>query len=605
MFEKVLEFWYRSSKYSEFRPEWFSRELDQFIKQIFGDLHNKIQNGEYTEWKKSKYGKLAYIIVLDQFTRNLYRDGDFRKNDHLVLELVEDMLKNREDLQYEFMCERMFILLPLRHSKSSSNIRKVLTILEEYKCNIDNMDVLDKFKLATIRDLTKADGEYIYTKPNKDVLIVDNFKDVLDLDYGIREKLNDNIDLESVVSKYINKYSIERVGISLSGGIDSMVLLDITIKLLGKNNVVAVYVSHSNRDVAEKELQFLINWCSFKDVLLVYRKVDYMNRENIDREFYEEETKNLRFELYKKVITDYKLDGMCLGHHKDDIGENVMMNILQNRDVIELKGMTDRKEMYGVIIFRPMLAVKKDVIWAYGNKNEISCFIDSTPDWSWRGLLRKQIYPKLDKRVGSIHTILADLGEKSEEWNTVIEKMVFGPIFKKIEYFDNGCILYLDKISIEMQSGFYSKLLVHMFHSMHVNMISHKNLIHFLEWLKNNKDSYCSLSNEYMAVKECDINDNIIVYFLKNNIIDKDVWTYKIITNDTVMPLQKQLACSYRDILKGIYSFNVYGDVETVKIFRKSDNVRRLYKGFDFLPRVTSINSGNKSKTTRIIITLI
>jgi tRNA(Ile)-lysidine synthetase-like protein len=586
MIEKVLKFWYSKGN-GTFRPEWFKSELDEPIRKNFSELFCSVEEGMCEDWKKTKYGKLAYIIVLDQFTRNLSRDGDFRRNDRKVLELVEEMLKNREDLQYQTMCERMFILLPLRHSKSSSNIRKVLTILEEYKRQIDNIEILEKFKLATIRDLTKAGGDYIYNIPKHSVMPKD-YNDILDLEYGTREKLNDKIDLEAVVSKFIKKYNIKRVGLSLSGGIDSMVLLEILGKLLGKENVISVYVSHCNRKIAQKELKFLVEWCSYKGILLVYRKVDYMNRESVEREFYEEESKNLRFELYKHVISKLSLDGMCLGHHRDDIGENVMMNIIQSRDVIELKGMTDRKMMNSVNICRPMLDVKKDVIWAYGKTHNISCFLDSTPDWSWRGVLRKQIYPVLDTRVTSIHTILADLADKSAEWNTVLEKMVFEPIFKKTEYYKNGFILTLDKTTLEMPQIFYSKLLVNTFHSVNVNMISIKNLTHFIEWLKQtNNITYCRLSNGYTAVK-----DDYLVYFIKDIVLEKDSWKYEVSNTETE---DKREPCNWRNILNGYYEYTCIGDVELVKTFIKSDLNRRLYKGFPFLPKLSSKNKEKKS----------
>jgi tRNA(Ile)-lysidine synthetase-like protein len=596
MIEEVLKFWYSNGN-STFRPEWFKNELDEPIKKRFGELFTRVEDGMCEDWKGSKYGKLAYIIVLDQFTRNLNRDRDFRRNDRKVLELVEDMLKAREDLQYSTMCERMFILLPLRHSKSSSNIRKVLTILEEYKTNIDNLEVLEKFKSATIRDLTMLNTEYIYSKPTLSSITKD-YSDVLDLDYGDREKLNDKIDLEAIVSKFINKYNINRVGLSLSGGIDSMVLLEILSKLLGKENVIAVYVSHNNRDIAKRELQFLVEWCSYKGILFVYRKVDYMNRESVEREFYEEETKNLRFGLYRHVINEFSLDGMCLGHHRDDIGENVMMNILQNRDVIELKGMTDRKHMKGVNICRPMLEIKKDVVWAYGKTHNISCFLDSTPDWSWRGVLRNQIYPILDTRVDSIHTILAGLGDRSEEWNIILERMVFEPIFKNIKYLKYGFILKLDKTALEMPSSFYTKILLHTFHTINVRMISVKNLTHFLEWMRDTtKDTYCSLSNGYTVVKA-----DGDFYFVKDTVLVKDNWKYEVIRIDIEDTKDKKVPCSWLDILNGYYEFTCVGQVEIVKIFVKSDNNRRLYKGFSFLPKFSSRTHGKEKSLIKIMM---
>lgn len=593
---EVLHYWFNLVPSEEviahnmlhFRPEWFDGSIDGEIRERFSDLHKKVEIGEYESWKDTTYGKLAYIIVLDQFTRNLYRNSDFRRNDKKVLEFVENMLIQREDLQYNHFVQRMFVLLPLRHSKIAKYIRKVLELLEEYKekfTTSQDLQYIEKFKMATIRDLTKAVGEYNYTTKLPLTIDYTHYSSILDLDYGTRERLNNKIDLEIVVKEYLEKYNIRRLGVSLSGGIDSMVLLQILQKQLGKDNVVCGYISHSNRDVAIKELEFLIDWCNNLEVQLVYRKVDYMNRENVEREFYEEETRNIRFELYRHIVQMYNLDGICLGHHRDDIGENVMMNVLQGRDVLELKGMSDRKEMYGVTICRPMLGVKKDTVWSYGTKHRVSCFVDSTPDWSWRGVLRKQIYPRLDERVGSIHTLLAALGDKSEEWNTVIEKMVFRPIYEKVEYLKNGCIIKLDRVALEMPSSFYSKLLVHVFHSMDVRMISNKCMVNFLEWLKNTDNiTKCRLSNEYTAIKEC--TSDILVYLVKTDVLNKDNWSYSVTQN--VDESEKREPCTWRDVLKGEYVFTSRYEVELVNTFSKSDRNRKLYKGFEFLPKLSS-----------------
>jgi tRNA(Ile)-lysidine synthetase-like protein len=584
---EVIRYWFKLDLL-RFRPEWFDGSIDTEIREKFSELHNSVEKGECEGWKDTIYGKLAYIIVLDQFTRNLHRDGDFRRNDKKVLEVVEDMLSKREDLHYNHFVQRMFILLPLRHSKVSKNIRRVLEILEEYKREFTvtlDLQYLEKFKCATIKDLTKASGEYNHNTRQSNSIDYTHYSSILDLDYGSRERLNSKVELEPLIKKYLDKYNIKRLGVSLSGGIDSMVLLQVLTKLLGKDNVVCGYISHSNRSVAQKELEFLIDWCNNLEVQLVYRKVDYMNRESVEREFYEEETRNIRFELYRHIVKTYSIDGICLGHHRDDIGENVMMNVLQGRDVLELKGMSDRKEMYGVTICRPMLHVKKDTVWYYGKTHNVQCFVDSTPDWSWRGVLRRQIYPRLDERVGSIHTLLAALGDKSEEWNTVIEKMVFNPIYEKVEYLKNGCIVKLDRVALEMPNSFYTKLLVHVFHSMNVRMISNRCMLNFLEWLKDKStDTRCSLSNEYIAIKEC--TSDILVYIVKSGALQKDSWSYSITPN--IDGFEQREQCKWRDILNGEYVFTSTYEVELVNTFSKSDRNRKLYKGFEFLPKLSS-----------------
>lgn len=621
---KVLDFWF-SQQFGIFRSEWFSNELDETILTRFGELHKRVENKELEHWKRTKYGKLAYIIVLDQFTRNLDRGNqqNFRRNDAKVLELVEGMLKIREDRHFFTMSERMFILLPLRHSKSSRNIRRVLEILEEYKKEMSEgvlsytipwqdcsplksvygncLDILEKFKIATIRDLTKCDDEYLYSNPEEKIdIIKEEYADILDVDYKIREKEDSSVDLEQVIVKYLIRNHIKKVGVSLSGGIDSMVVLEIMVKLLGSENVTAVHVCHSNREASIKELEFLNKWCTKREVVLVYRKVDYMNRESVDRDFYETETNAIRFGMYRNVIEKENLDGMCLGHHRDDIGENVMMNILKNRDVLDLKGMCDRKKMNGVMILRPLLEVKKDVVWNYGKVKDICCFKDSTPDWSWRGVLRKQIYPKLDERVGSIHSILSELGDKSEEWNIIVEKMIFQPLFNSIVYSDLGCMIPLSKTALEMPGSFYTKLFLHVFHMMSTKMISVKCQKMFLEWIRNNRDTYCMCSNGYLMKR---VEDNLFI--VDKRTVEKQNWSYSIAL-DTDKE-QKRQPCTWKDILNGNYEYTeeyTEENVIEVKVFNKSDNTKKLVKGFEFLPKVTSTKISN-SNTKRAFVKLI
>ena len=75
----LLNFWF-NGQFGIFRPEWFSSTLDDQIREQFGQLHKLAEIVELEELKATKYGRLAYIILLDQFTRNLYRSEDFRKN---------------------------------------------------------------------------------------------------------------------------------------------------------------------------------------------------------------------------------------------------------------------------------------------------------------------------------------------------------------------------------------------------------------------------------------------------------------------------------------------------------------------------------------------
>ena len=70
--ETLLHFWF-----SELSPQArFTRNpaTDAVIRQRFGPLHAKAVAGEVVEWRSTLEGRLAEIILLDQFSRNLYRD---------------------------------------------------------------------------------------------------------------------------------------------------------------------------------------------------------------------------------------------------------------------------------------------------------------------------------------------------------------------------------------------------------------------------------------------------------------------------------------------------------------------------------------------------
>ena len=74
-YQDVLDFWYSSDiDYNK----WFEngRDYDYFIKKKFSNLLYAAENGYLLDWLSTKYSYLALIILLDQFSRHIYRDTD-------------------------------------------------------------------------------------------------------------------------------------------------------------------------------------------------------------------------------------------------------------------------------------------------------------------------------------------------------------------------------------------------------------------------------------------------------------------------------------------------------------------------------------------------
>ena len=112
--QEVLQFWFE-----ELEPkDWFikSESLDKEIYRRFFKIHQAAIAGELSHWRKSVQGRLAEIIVLDQFSRNLYRD-DARAflYDGMALVLAQEALPYSEELT---VIERSFLYMPFMHSAS-------------------------------------------------------------------------------------------------------------------------------------------------------------------------------------------------------------------------------------------------------------------------------------------------------------------------------------------------------------------------------------------------------------------------------------------------------------------------------------------------------
>ena len=72
-YDELLRFWF-----DEAGPEaWWkpNREFDDLIRTRFGELYARAARGELYKWRTAPEGRLGEIIVLDQFSRNLFRDS--------------------------------------------------------------------------------------------------------------------------------------------------------------------------------------------------------------------------------------------------------------------------------------------------------------------------------------------------------------------------------------------------------------------------------------------------------------------------------------------------------------------------------------------------
>jgi len=174
MYRQIMTFWFE-----ELQPSaWWTKDpqLDEQIRQRFGELHRQASVGELWRWRAAPEGRLAEIIILDQFSRHIYRDqpGAFAQ-DAVALVLAQEALAAGADQQFSRL-KRRFFYMPYMHSESMLIHQQAMELFsaegmeEDLGFEVRHRDIIQRFgryphRNAILgRDSTEAEREFL-TQP--------------------------------------------------------------------------------------------------------------------------------------------------------------------------------------------------------------------------------------------------------------------------------------------------------------------------------------------------------------------------------------------------------------------------------------------------------
>lgn len=120
-YEEVLDYWFGpgDTVSDEVRQRWFkkSEATDRDIRERFGDAVARAGRGELDEWAATPRGRLALVILLDQFTRNIHRERpEAFACDAKAQRLVSEGLGRGDDRELS-AAQRAFLYMPLMHAE--------------------------------------------------------------------------------------------------------------------------------------------------------------------------------------------------------------------------------------------------------------------------------------------------------------------------------------------------------------------------------------------------------------------------------------------------------------------------------------------------------
>ncbi len=182
--------------------------------------------------------------------------------------------------------------------------------------------------------------------------------------------------------------------VGLSGGMDSMALLDI-LTLLGYRCVAAHCNFHLRGAEADRDADFVKKWCKSVDVPLV--TIDFDTREYAsDRKIsIEMAARELRYRWFEVMRVQHQAEAIAVAHHRDDSVETVLMNLIRGTGIKGLSGIAPKNRK----VVRPLLSVSREEIAQYMVARDIPYVLDSTnnDDLFLRNALRLHVIPTLEQ----------------------------------------------------------------------------------------------------------------------------------------------------------------------------------------------------------------
>ncbi|WP_196139985.1 DUF924 family protein [Aliikangiella sp. G2MR2-5] len=148
-YSDVIQFWFEDST----PADWFKKDesFDQLIRKRFLKTYYAATCCELFDWRKTPEGRLAEVIVLDQFSRNMFRDSaQAFAFDSLAVALCQEAIMQQADLALP-LSKRKFLYMPLMHSESLVIHQEAMRVFsqegleENYVYEIKHKEIIERF----------------------------------------------------------------------------------------------------------------------------------------------------------------------------------------------------------------------------------------------------------------------------------------------------------------------------------------------------------------------------------------------------------------------------------------------------------------------------
>ena len=194
----------------------------------------------------------------------------------------------------------------------------------------------------------------------------------------------------------------KRIAVALSGGLDSVVLLDTVCKAQAKNKnqVYAFHVHHGLQKPADDWLVFCEGLAKQYKIHFDFRLLHLATEEAKGNT--EARARAGRYEALTDLCEEYGIEDLLLAHHQNDQAETVILQLLRGSGVAGLSGMPHSRQLelnnHNITLWRPLLNQSRRELEAYAKEHKLKWIEDpSNQNTKYRrNAIRKKIIPALE-----------------------------------------------------------------------------------------------------------------------------------------------------------------------------------------------------------------
>lgn len=318
--------------------------------------------------------------------------------------------------------------------------------------------------------------------------------------------------LEKVNQTIINYQMIEAndsILVGVSGGVDSVVLLDILVKLRPVYNLT-IFVAHLNHGLrgkaADEDEAFVVNLAEKYNVKVYTKKEDMLAYADANKISSEEAGRVLRYAFFDEIIQRENIQKIAIAHNKNDQAETILMRIMRGTG---LDGIVGIKPVNGRII-RPLLFCSRAEIEAFECAEKLNHREDDTNKENiyTRNIIRNQLIPQLENLYNpNLVEGLSRMGQLLADDLEIIENQL-EEILQKIAFQrQEKMVSFNRKVFWDLSLGLKRRVLRHAIQSIQGDLVNIEekhihNMIQLISQGKTGKEIH--LTNGWIAKNNYD-----------------------------------------------------------------------------------------------------